>query len=195
MTASAPHTDADLIAASRMDRDAFMPVFERHVDRVHRFVRGQLGADAAEDLVSEVFLVAFRRRDTYDVAHPDAAPWLLGIAANLVRAHRRAGGRRQALLRRLGAERPVDHTVDLDARLDADAAHDDLRRALAALRPQEREVVLLSILGELDHAEIARALAIAPGTVRSRLHRGRTALATALQGSADRPVHVQELIP
>lgn len=173
-------TDAVLIASSLEDREAFMPVFERHVDRVHRFIRGQLGGDGVEDLASEVFLIAFRKRSTYDASYPDAGPWLLGIAANVVRSHRRGVRQGLALLRRLGPDRPADDAAEADSRLDAGASRQELQRALASLRPQEREVVLLSICGELDHSEIARALGIAPGTVRSRLHRGRTALQVAL---------------
>lgn len=173
-------SDAQLIAASASDADAFMPVFERHVDRVHRFLRGQVGDQAVEDLTSEVFLVAFRRRGDYDPRYPDAAPWLLGIAANLARSHRRGLRRAGALLRRLGPERAPDVVAEIDERVSARASRDELGRALRSLRPQEREVVLLSICGELGHREIARALGIAEGTVRTRLHRGRTALHAAL---------------
>lgn len=180
MPAETTPSDAQLITASASDAEAFMPVFERHVDRVHRFLRGQVGDQAVDDLTSEVFLVAFRRRGDYDGRYPDAAPWLLGIAANLARSHRRGLWRAGALLRRLGPDRPPDTSAEVDERVSARASRDELSRALRSLRPQEREVVLLSICGELGHREIGRALGIAEGTVRTRLHRGRTALHAAL---------------
>lgn len=133
-----------------------------------------------EDLTSEVFLIAFRRRGDYDLRFADAAPWLLGIAANVARSHRRRMWRAAALLRRLGPDRAPDTEAEVDDRVTALASRSELRQALASLRPQEREVVLLSVVGELEHRDIARALGIAEGTVRSRLHRGRTALQAAL---------------
>jgi RNA polymerase sigma-70 factor (ECF subfamily) len=78
-------TDADAIGRSLTDPAAFVEVVERHLSVVHRFLRLRLGEQIATDMTSETFAVAFKRRADYDPARPDAHPWLLGIAVNLVR--------------------------------------------------------------------------------------------------------------
>lgn len=89
--------DAQLIARSLNDPSWFEPLFDRYYSRIHRFCSARAGTDAADDLASETFTVAFRRRADFDPSYPDAAPWLYGIAVNVLRAfHRRE--RKQELL-------------------------------------------------------------------------------------------------
>ena len=73
--------DAALIERSRTEPEAFAAIFDRHATEIHRYAARRLGAALAEDVVGETFLVAFRRRDSYDLAYRDARPWLFGIRA------------------------------------------------------------------------------------------------------------------
>jgi RNA polymerase sigma-70 factor (ECF subfamily) len=85
-----------------------------HFDPLFTHFARRLCRDAADDLTAEVFLTAFDRRGRYDLAHPDARPWLYGIAANLLRRHRRTEVRRlRAYAREAG--RPADVPDDVDA--------------------------------------------------------------------------------
>ena len=87
-------TDAAIIERSLTQPEAFATIFDRYSDDIHRYVARRLGAEIADDLMSETFIIAFRRRNRYDVSHPAARPWLYGIATNLVGNHRRSEARR-----------------------------------------------------------------------------------------------------
>jgi RNA polymerase sigma-70 factor (ECF subfamily) len=95
-------TDATLIAESIELPDRFGQVFDRHYGDVRAFAWRRLGADHADDVAAEVFARAFSQRVKYDVAEPDAAPWLFGIASNLVRMQARTESRRLRALARSG---------------------------------------------------------------------------------------------
>jgi RNA polymerase sigma-70 factor (ECF subfamily) len=175
-------TDAAILAASVGDPQAFTSLFERHFARIHRWLQRRVGAPLAEDLAAETFTRAFDRRARFDVAYDDARPWLFGIAANLVHDHQRAELRRLRALARVarweaGGE---DVAAGAVARADAAVAGPAVAAALAALRAEERDVVLLVAWAGLDYEEVARATGVPIGTVRSRLHRARGHLRAAL---------------
>jgi RNA polymerase sigma factor (sigma-70 family) len=167
-------SDAAAIATSLGEPEAFAEVFERHYPAVHRYVARRLGAHLADELAAEAFAVAFAKRRRYDDAYPDARPWLLGIATRLVRHHWRREERELRAYARTGRD-PSSPAADkgADARADSVAAGPALAAALASLAREERDVLLLYAWEELGYPEIAVALQIAPGTVRSRLHRAR----------------------
>lgn len=174
-------TDAVAIAASLRDPRAFEPIFERHFDVIHRFLRARVGAQLAEELAAETFVQAFGSRSRYDRAHPDARPWLFAIAANLVRSQRRAEARKLHAYAR--SDPGADTSPDDDAaasRMDAARRGPAVARALAALPDADRDALLLVAWGELTYEGTARALRIPVGTVRSRLHRARAAVRAAL---------------
>ncbi|MFI5683136.1 RNA polymerase sigma factor [Streptomyces sp. NPDC051636] len=97
----APATPTSVIERSWAEPDAFAGLFERYADDIHRYVAGRLGADVAEDLMAETFVIAFQRRRRYDLSRPHARPWLYGIATNLVGRHRRTEARRLRALSRV----------------------------------------------------------------------------------------------
>jgi RNA polymerase sigma-70 factor (ECF subfamily) len=156
--------DAVVIADSRERPEAFHILFDRHYERVRRYARARIGA-GGEDVAAEVFAIAFAGRDRYDLTRPDAVPWLLGIATNLIRRQHREEHRRLRLLAALGGERPSDAT--------AETVDPAVAAAIGRLHRRDRDVLLLFAIAELSYAEIAQALGIAEGTVRSRLHRAR----------------------
>lgn len=169
-----PPSDAEAIAASQQDPEAFAEIFDRHYDAIAGFLRRRVEPSLGDELAAETFLRAFDARARYDLGRADARPWLYGIAANLLRRHRRTEERRLRAYAR-AAVRPA-HEADLtavDARLDADAAGPALATALASLGPGERDALLLHAWADLTYEQIADALAIPVGTVRSRIHRAR----------------------
>jgi len=171
---AAASTDASAMAAALVDAGAFGAVFERHFAAIHRYLARRLGVDLADELAAETFAVAFERRATYDPRFPSARPWLFGIATRLVQRHRRREEREWRAFARSGLD-PASVAADdgVARRADAREAAPALAAALAALSAQERDVLLLHAWEDLSHAEIALALAISQGTVKSRLHRAR----------------------
>ncbi len=160
-------SDGAAIADSRRRPDAFHVLFDRHYERVRRYAWARIGP-AGEDVAAEAFAVAFAGRGRYDVTRGDALPWLLGIATNLIRRQHREERRRLRLLAALAGERPPDPA--------AAAIDPELATALGRLHRRDRDVLVLYAVAELSYAEIAEALGIAEGTVRSRLHRARRIL-------------------
>ena len=172
-------SDAGVMRASIADPARFQTLFERHFELIFRYAGRRLGRQAAEDVSAEVFLQAFEARGRYDFSYPDARPWLFGIAANVMRRSLRTEGRR---LRALAREplRPAGALDDALVRLDSQETNQRLAGALAGLRADEREALLLVAWADLTYDEVARALAIPVGTVRSRLHRARARLSKEL---------------
>lgn len=172
-------TDTGLLAATASgDARAFEQLVTRHHVAVHRYVARRIGVADAEDVVSETFEVALRRAPAYRPHGDHALPWLLGIATNVLRKFRRT--ERQMLLAyaRTGID-PTDAS-----RPEPFGVGRELAAALAGLRAKHREVLLLYALGELSHAEIAEALDVPVGTVKTWLHRARTAAAAQLAAHA-----------
>ncbi len=137
-------------------------------------MRRRIGDDLAGDLTGEVFERAFRDRSRFDVRYESALPWLLGIATNVVKMNRRSEQRRLRAYARV-ARRDVEpaSSSEIDARVDAVALGPVLAEALAAMPSGQRDVLLLHAWGDLQPAEIAVALGVSAGTVRSRLSRAR----------------------
>ncbi len=170
--------DASIIERSIDDAAAFDAVFERHHDRVRRYVVSRIGPDAADDVVADTFVEAFRSRAGFDAgAGSDAAPWLLGIATNMLARHRAA--------ERRWLERCASHPLEVGeaafdelavTRLDARARRGRIARAIGQLPARERVPLLLHVLGGCSYEEVARALDVPIGTVRSRISRGTARL-------------------
>jgi RNA polymerase sigma factor (sigma-70 family) len=174
--------DALLIRQSWREPERFTEVFDRHYAEIHGYVARRLGPSLAEDVASETFVIAFDRRRRYDVAYPSARPWLYGIASNLVARHRRAEVRRYRALARTDATDAVDsHAERVAGRLDARALRGRLAAALVEVADRDREVLLLVAWAQLGLEEAARALGIPAGSARSRLHRARRRMRTALE--------------
>jgi|SRR5579875_2102455 len=165
--------DAALIAASRRAPECFGVLFDRHAAAISRYAVRRLGPDAAEDLVAETFLTAFRKRSRYDAAHLDARPWLYGIATRLIGQHRRDEVRYWRAIARTGVDPAAEPLADqVTDRVDAQAAAREVAAALAGLSQGQRDVLLLVASG-LGYAEVAVALGVPAGTVSSRLVRAR----------------------
>ena len=182
--ASTTLDDVSCIRASIERPEAFHGIFERHHDRVRRYVVSRVGPQAADDVVAEVFVAAFRGRHRFDAARgASAAPWLLGVATNVIARHRHAERRWVA---QCASEVPAalgEEQFDAEAvqRVDAERSHRVLARSLRRLPNREREPLLLHVFGELSYEEIAAALDVPLGTVASRINRGRGRLRTWME--------------
>jgi RNA polymerase sigma-70 factor (ECF subfamily) len=165
--------DAEAIERSLGEGVAFAGVFDRHYGAIHRFLSGRVGHDLADDLSSETFAVAFRRRAAYDLSREDARPWLFGISANLLRDHRRSEERRLRAysLSAPGVAEPEGAAPGLDGPLAV---------ALLGLSVEEQNLILLYAWAELSYDQLAEALSLPVGTVRSRLFRTREKLRARL---------------
>lgn len=184
--------DASVIRRSRQEPEAFAEVFRRYAPDIKRYVIRRLGADAAEDVVAETFLAAFRQRDRYDLARPNARPWLYGIATNLMGRHVRTEVRQLRVLERMGTDPVMEpFTERSDERLSAGASGRALASALAALPKGHRDALLLVAWGDLSYAEAAQALDVRVGTVRSRINRARHKLRKHL-GTTESVIYVSE---
>jgi RNA polymerase sigma factor (sigma-70 family) len=182
--------DATLIRRSLADGEQFARVYDRHAATLHRYAARRLGAEAAEDVVAETFLAAFRARHRYDLARPDAMPWLFGILTREVSRRRRTERNHYRLLAATPPDLPqAGPADDVAAAVTAYAARAPLARALAALKPADRDVLLLVAWADLTYVEVSDALGVPVGTVRSRLNRARRIVRGAL---ADLPLTTAE---
>ena len=168
-------SDAAVIAASLDDPASFGTIFDRHATVLHRYLVRRLGPDEAESMVGEVFRIAFEKRDRYDLERPTARPWLYGIATNLLAKHRRKEARRIHAVARLAAHRlpPIDLADGVSGAVDAAGLWPRVADAVTALPEPERDALVLHVWEGLSYEEVADALGVPIGTVRSRLNRAR----------------------
>lgn len=167
-------SDRELISRSLIDAREFAAVFDRHYDRIWRYLSRRSDPSCADDLASETFVRAFAARDRYDQTQTDASPWLYGIATNLLRERTRSESRRwRAYARAIESEAIHEGFDEADGRIDAGSLGPAVCAALARLAPQDRDALLLLALTELSYEGIAAATSVPVGTVRSRLHRAR----------------------
>jgi len=151
------------------DREWLETMWHDHAARVYAYAARRVGRDAADDVVADTFVVAWRRRS----GRPSRPlPWLYGVARRVIADRRRTGERFTALIDRIAAhDRPA--TEDATGRLDAMVA-------LESLSDDDREVLLLDAWEGLGSADAARALGITAPSYRMRLSRARRRLARAM---------------
>lgn len=176
-------TDAQAIAASRDDPNAFAVLYDRYAGQLYRYAYRRLGPGFAEDAVADTFAAAFARRTCFDAVRGPVRPWLFGILARELAGHHRREEARLKAMARMSGEAPTDEVADrVSADVTAQAMRGPLAAALAALPERDRSVLLLVAWGDLSYDEVAEALRIPIGTVRSRLNRARRKVRTALGG-------------
>ena len=163
-------SDAAVIGDSLGRPEAFETIFDRHFDAVWRYLARRAGSSRADDLASATFVVAFERRHGFCAAASSARPWLFGIATNLLRNELRSEQRALSAIARVASDAgrgDPDH---------ASVGAMDLPALLAALDADQRDVLLLFAWEGLSYREIAVALGVPVGTIRSRLARARARL-------------------
>jgi RNA polymerase sigma-70 factor (ECF subfamily) len=181
--------DRALAAAARAgDRDALDTLLRRHLDRLHALCRRIVGNDAdAHDATQEALIAICRGIGRFD-GRSAFSTWAYRVATNACLDELRRRARRPVVaLDEARLERTPAASTGGAAADDRVAARLDVDRALTTLAPDFRAAVVLRDLCELDYAEIAEVLGIPAGTVRSRIARGRAALAVALGNQTDDP--------
>jgi RNA polymerase sigma factor (sigma-70 family) len=162
------------------DADGFGQLFERHARTVYNLCFRRTGSwSLAEDLTSDVFLHAWRRRSevVFTTDEQRVLPWLLGVALNLMRNSRRSDRRATAAIARLDAKaNEVDFSDEVVGRLADERQMRDVLAVFERLPVQEQEVLSLCAWAGLNYEDCALALGVPIGTVRSRLSRARSHL-------------------
>ena len=166
------------------DESAFVALYRRHKDAVYRLALLYCGSAAqAADVTQDTFIHFIGSPGQYDAARGTLGSWLCGIARNLAR---KAAGHREIATdpERFGDDAaPFEQHIERDTpleRLLRQETAELVRRALRALAPHYRDVLILCELSELSYADAAQVCGIDIGTVRSRLSRGRAQLALRL---------------
>jgi RNA polymerase sigma-70 factor (ECF subfamily) len=182
-------SDAELLTRAVTEPELFGVIFDRHFATIHRYLERRIGRDGADELAGEVFRIAFEQRGAFRPVHESALPWLYGLATNLMLKRWRGERREARAVERLGAaSRNGDGPDAHDDRIAATAARARLLAALAELPQGDRDVIVLVAWEELTYEEVATALDIPVGTVRSRLNRARTRLRELLPEIGNEPV-------
>jgi RNA polymerase sigma factor (sigma-70 family) len=168
------------------DRQRFEAIYAEHAGAVRAYAMRRGPVTDADDVVAEVFLIAWRR--LHDVP-ADARGWLLAVARRVQSNTRRGSSRQEALRVRLEHERPAAEHPDAD--VDRDGIE-----ALLSLREGDREALLLIAWEGLSNGEAARVMGVRESTFGVRLHRAKRRLARALadsQGSERDEVNLLEV--
>lgn len=176
----ASDTVDDQIDEASDDEAWFRELFDASYTPLVAYARRRvLDLGEADDVVSEAFAIAWRRRHERDRS-VSALPWLYGIASNVTRNQTRSRGRQLRLVERLGAQPRPAGVGDPAERPGA-----DLRQALGGLSFDDQELLRLVAWEGLTHAEVGTALGISTNAVGIRMHRARERLRQRLDAGAD----------
>jgi RNA polymerase sigma-70 factor (ECF subfamily) len=159
--------------ARRSDPAAWETLVREHQEHIFRLAYLTLrDAAAAEDVAQETFIRAYLALDSFELGRP-FRPWLTRIAVNLARNRRRSIGRYLKHLRRvlLNEPRPVPNSDGLERAMQARWRADQLWQAVRRLSQKKQEVLYLRYFLAMPEADMAEALDVPPGTIKSRLHR------------------------
>ena len=181
--------DAGLLRVARRDPAAFRVLYDRHVVRVHAFLLRRTGdSTAAFELTAETFSRAWLGRDRFTDQGGGAAPWLFGIARNVLASAVRERAIPRDGRRRVGLEAAGSVAAPRETWLEG--LDDDLAAALGMLPDTQRRAVELRVMDGTAYDEIGRELEISPGAARVRVHRGLTALRRLLRPGPPVPAPV-----
>jgi RNA polymerase sigma-70 factor (ECF subfamily) len=164
--------------AGVVDPVAFTALVDREGPDVFAYLVRRAPVEA-EDLLGRVWVEAYASRRSFDPARGSARSWLFGVARHVLLRHWR--DRRPDLTESMLTPTPVDPWEEVDARLDSAALVGPLRAALVDLPEVDREMLLLIAWEQLTPTEAAAVVGIPPATARTRLHRARSRMRTALE--------------
>lgn len=175
-------------SAQRYRERRFAALYRMTYPDVLRFVQRRVGADRAEDVVHEAFLVAWRRFGDVPSRPQDARAWLFAVARNALLNEQRGQVRRDALGVRIATETVTSTQGDHDLVVH----RADLQAAWKRLRPEDQEVLSLAVWEELPSPQAGQVLGISSAAYRRRLHRARSALRNLLASPTTVPVRRAE---
>jgi RNA polymerase sigma-70 factor (ECF subfamily) len=180
-------SDAQLLRRAREDPEALGELYLRYRDDLYAWFRTRLPESDASELTAELFAqVALSVRRFRDEAGGSAAPWLYGIAKNLLRRYYERGRLEDGARRRLGMPiRSYEHDFEAaEERLAADDLRPALGEALRSLPRGQREALALRVVDELPYERIAETLACTETAARLRVMRALGKLARLLNANA-----------
>ncbi len=153
----------------------FVQLYEQYAPAVMAYALRRTTPDAAQDIVADTFLVAWRR--LAEIPADRVLPWLYGVAYKIQGNRRRSDARQRSLVKRIQAE-ASGPTSDGDV-------NSNVLAALASLPPHDREVLMLTAWEGLSTAEAALAIDCSPTAARVRLYRARRKLKVRLDQIED----------
>ena len=154
---------------------AFEKILDLYANKVYRLVLSLLGNSArAEEVSQDVFLKIWQALDTFEPQRATVGTWIYRITRNTALTHLRGESYRQTL--------PID-SIDEPSGAPADHGQDDIRRIVAQLPEELREVIVLYYYQERSVDEVAAMLELPSGTVKSHLFRARKMLAESMKGA------------
>lgn len=157
--------------------DSVARLYERYASRISAYALRRTPSSDAADVVSETFLVAWRRSDVIP-AEPDTLPWLYGVARHVLANQRRSRRRRGRLRDRLARE--FDGYSAITASVESTEEFQRVARALEQLPLEDAELLRLIAWEALNPAEIAVMMGIESNAARQRIHRARKRLRSQL---------------
>ena len=183
-----PQTDAELLTAARTDPQAFREFYERYAVWMRAWFQRQTRSEtAALDLTAETFAQAWRSVKRFrDEADGSGAPWLFGIARNLLRQYHKHNRIETAARERLGMPLAFAECEDyerVDERITAHAMGPALKLAMRALPRDQRRALELRVIEQLDYEEVAGRLGCSQNAARLRVSRGLRALTMSIRGA------------
>jgi RNA polymerase sigma factor (sigma-70 family) len=181
-------TDAELLACASRDPLAFREFYDRYATWVRSWFLRHTGSEsAALDLTAETFAQAWHSSRRFrDMADGSGAPWLFGIARNLLRQYHKHNRIESAARERLGLPAAFSDCEEYDAvdeRLEAGSLAPALRLALRALPREQRRALELRIVHQLEYDEVAGALGCSQNAARLRVSRALRSLGLKLNGA------------
>jgi RNA polymerase sigma-70 factor (ECF subfamily) len=183
-----------MIYDSRVRERRFEALYTAHYQAIAGYVLRRVAAHEADDVIAQVFTVAWRRFD-HVPPPPDDRLWLFGVARNSVSDQRRSERRRLHLRARLSQDAVTTGSLAPAA----DPSGEQVRAAMSALPPADREALRLVLWDELSHAEAAALMGCSPNAFELRYRRARSAVREAVIAmhsavlmDQERPVRTQE---
>lgn len=180
--------ERELVEAARHDVNAFAALYRRYVHRIHAYAyRRTSSPSLAEDVTSATFEKALRSLHVYRWKEPGIGPWLFRIAANeLVDTYRR-DNRQERTADSVLNEMRDGHRQQGPFIGQVDDS-DEVRGALAKIRPRYQRALTLRYFADLTNEEVADAMNVSKATMAVILHRGTTALRRAIEASREHEV-------
>ena len=180
--------DAELLRAARQDPEAFREFYDRYAVWIHSWFVRHTGSEAASlDLTAETFAQAWHASRRFrDLAGGSGAPWLFGIARNLLRQYHKHNRIESAARERLGMQVAAAECEDyerVDERSEANALTPLLRHALRALPSDQRRALELRIVHQLPYDAVAGRLGCSQNAARLRVSRALRALTTQIRSA------------
>ncbi|MFI5494809.1 RNA polymerase sigma factor [Actinoplanes sp. NPDC051859] len=169
------------------DEEQLTALYRDHADAVYQYAAQRVGAHEAGEVVSDTFVVAWRKFGAIPAGSERA--WLFGVARRETLNRLRSSSRRESLYARL-----LSSASDTERDIaDGVAVRLDVWQALAALREADRDLLLTTLWTDLSAAEAARTLGYTRATYAVRLHRARRRFARVLSAEQSSAIHAAQL--